>query len=91
MAHVAASPETGRVGGRIYADVAGAFTRETGCARADLADCGWARARTKDAGTDAEAAERRAARDEDDRAVWKLTSELLRPWSEPLGPPPEER
>ena len=93
VAHVAASPETGRVGGRVYADVAGAFTRETGCARADLADCGWARARTTDPGTDAKAAERRAARDEDDRAVWKRTSELLQPWSHPLEPEPpaEER
>ena len=81
VAHVATSPETGRVGGRVYADVAGAFTRETGCARADLAECGWARERTTPAGMDAE---RLAAREEDDRDVWTLTSRLLRPWSDPL-------
>ena len=66
MAHVATSRETGRVSGRVYADVTGAFTRETGCARADLAECGWARERTTPAGMDAE---RRAAREEDDRDV----------------------
>ena len=81
VAHVATSRETGRVSGRVYADVTGAFTRETGCARADLAECGWARERTTPAGMDAE---RRAAREEDDRDVWTLTSRLLRPWSDPL-------
>ena len=48
VAHVATAPELASVTGRRYSDVAGAFTRGTGCERANAADCGWARPGTQD-------------------------------------------
>ena len=44
VVHVAVSDAAGREGGRLYADVAGAFTHATGCGPSTPAqDCGWVR------------------------------------------------
>jgi NAD(P)-dependent dehydrogenase (short-subunit alcohol dehydrogenase family) len=86
VAHVATAPELASVTGRRYSDVAGAFTRETGCERANAADCGWARPPGsrrpggEDAFARAAAEERRLERERADKEAWRATYEVLRPW-----------
>jgi len=85
VAHVAAHDALRGVSGRTYSDVRGAFTAATGCAKADAADCGWARPREpRPRKLDAAAEERQRERDRVDAEIWKETSRLLAPWSEPL-------
>ena len=86
VAHVATAPELASVTGRRYSDVAGAFTRGTGCERANAADCGWARPPGsrrpggEDAFARAAAEERRLERERADKEAWRATYEVLRPW-----------
>lgn len=92
VAHVAASDATGGVGGRLYADTAGAFTRAAGCPEGrPPEDCGWVRPkgpRAGHGGFDQKYAARAAEREREDAAIWKRTSKVLEPWSEPLDADP---
>jgi hypothetical protein len=72
-------------GGQTFSDVAGAFTRETGCKREFADECGAVKPPGPKRSEDARAHEARMrVRDEMDAEVWKMTSKVLAPWSEEL-------
>jgi len=72
-------------GGQTFSDVAGAFTRETGCKREFADECGAVKPPGPKRSEDARAHEARMrTRDEMDAEVWKMTSKVLAPWSEEL-------